>query len=465
VQLICGDALTELKKMEDESINCFITSPPYWALRDYGEDTKTIFDGDKNCEHEWETEVTKRPNASGGNTDWTKEKLAIKGVENYSEFVDYNKRETRSDFCSKCGAWQGQLGLEPTFDLYIQHLCNIFDEIKRVLKKEGTCWINIGDTYGGSGNSSWGTPIEIRGKQFRKCLNIDQEYLAPPRKNTLAKSLTLIPFRFAIEMINRGWILRNVIIWHKPNCMPASVKDRFTVDFDYFFFFVRSKKYYFEQQFEELKETSKERYRRSFENSYTPGYAYPREVREKPQGWANNSEYRFPDNRNKRCVWTIPIQPFPEAHFAVYPEKLVEIPIRSGCPRFICEKCGKARERLYEREKIIRDEPYDGSKSKNMDKNFSSRRMSMMVKKGREMGLPHDDPIPQLIDKGYNDCGCGAEFIPGIVLDPFMGSGTTGVVAKKLGRDFIGIDLKEEYVEMARRRIEDTYFQDKIWEF
>lgn len=150
---------------------------------------------------------------------------------------------------------EGQLGLEPTFTLYLQHLLTIFKEVKRVLKKTGTCWVNIGDTYSGSGNGSWNAPIESRGKQYRKTCNIDQEYLAPPceDKTLPPKCLIGIPERFKIAMTDEeGWLARNTIVWHKPNCMPASVTDRFTVDFEYLYFFTKSPKYYFEQQFEPL---------------------------------------------------------------------------------------------------------------------------------------------------------------------------------------------------------------------
>ena len=297
-KIIQGEALEELKKLKSESIDCVMTSPPYWALRDYGV--------------------------------------------------------------------EGQLGLEPTFDQFINNLCNIFDEVQRVLKKSGTCWVNLGDTYnaGRSGGHAGG----LKG--------LDKPENSPNQsgvnvKELKAKSLVMIPFRFAIEMVNRGWILRNVIVWHKKNCMPSSVKDRFTVDFEYLFFFSKSKKYWFDRQFEPYKEGTEERYKYNFDKS--------------GRQWSDDKESLFneiggigelnPQGRNKRCVWTINPQPFPEAHFAVYPEKLCETPIKSGCPK------------------------------------------------------------------------------DGIVLDPFMGAGTTAVMAKKLGRDFLGIELNPEYIKIAEKRL------------
>jgi len=137
------DCREGLKQLDDKSIDCVVTSPPYWSLRDYGDKTCTIWDGKADCEHEWGEEITIK--MTGGTKS---DKVKIKGKDNFQIF------KNNSNFCTKCGAWIGQLGLEPTFDLYITHLCDIFDEMKRVLKKTGTLWVNIGDTYNGSGGSS-----------------------------------------------------------------------------------------------------------------------------------------------------------------------------------------------------------------------------------------------------------------------------------------------------------------------
>jgi site-specific DNA-methyltransferase (adenine-specific) len=282
-KLYCGTVLNVLKQLPDEYIDCVITSPPYWALRDYGV--------------------------------------------------------------------KGQLGLEPTFQEYIIKLCNIFDEVKRILKKTGTCWVNLGDTYGGighsdwSGNKSWNTQKLKTNKDFK----LDKKYPS--------KCLCQIPSRFSIEMCNRGWILRNKIIWEKSNCMPCGANDRFTVDYEPVFFFVKNKKYWFEQQYE-------------------------------PQilmgQYSINSVKYGKEGRNKRCIWKIPTQPFSDAHFATFPEKLVKTPLLAGCP----EK--------------------------------------------------------------------------GIVIDPFFGSGTVGLVAEKYNRQWIGIDLNKEYCEIAKDRIKAEVSQLKM---
>jgi len=357
-KVLKGDALTVLKTLPSESINCTVTSPPYWGLRDYG--TKPIiWDGNPDCKHEWITERTARPNSSGG--------LGHMQDGNKGSFTaDYYNRATYSNFCKKCGAWKGSLGLEPTFELYIKHLCDIFDETQRVLRKDGTLWVNLGDSYstvsGSMGKGKWEQP------KYKSC---DSQMPEKIKTELPSKSLTLIPFRFAIEMVNRGWILRNVIIWHKPNCMPSSAKDRFTVDFEYLFFFVKNKKYWFEQQFEPHT-TLDDLTRRT--NKY-----WSDDIADGGTGKQNKGrdrrEFYGQQGRNKRTVWTIPTKPYPEAHFAVYPAELIRTCIKAGCP------------------------------------------------------------------KG------------GVVLDPFAGSGTTLEEAIRQGKDYIGIELKDDYIDLIEKRL------------
>ena len=360
-QIIPGDTLEELKKFRDGTIDSVVTSPPYWALRDYSTEPQ-IFGGDPNCEHEWhEIDILRK--ATPGDKPGFNSKVAVHRTNKE------NRPGEPSDFCSKCGAWKGQLGLEPSFDLYLKHLCDIFDEVKRVLKNTGTCWVNLGDTYSGGGNTNdrfqkQGKSKSVGEYKFNRKLNPIQE-----------KCLCLIPFRFAIEMVNRGWILRNVIIWWKPNCMPSSIKDRFTVDFEYVFFFVKNKKYWFEKQYEPLQASSLLRAKyNSYSSKTDQGIHGGMNLKNQLKVFEKikNGELQ---GRNKRCVWRIPTRPFKGSHFAVFPETLVETPIKAGCPK------------------------------------------------------------------------------SGIVLDPFMGSGTTAVVAKRLGRNYVGIELNPKYIEMAEKRI------------
>ena len=337
-KIITGDCLEVMKDWPDGSVNCCISSPPYWALRDYGVD--------------------------------------------------------------------GQLGLEPTFEEYIDKLCTIYDEVKRVLRPDGTCWVNLGDTYAGSGRGGGGSFEKIC-QSFRRDRELipKSDYQVP---GISAKSLCLIPQRFAIEMVNRGWILRNTIIWHKPNPMPSSAKDRFTVDFEYVFFFVKNKKYWFEQQYEEYV-LPMNRWGGIYTDGNVEGSKYlkedidPAQLTQRPRSMRPNAL-----GRNKRTVWTIPTQPYPESHFATFPEKLVEPMIKAGCPEFVCKKCGKAREKVYDVNHPIERENIR-NKTPRADGGIS---MPEVPEKGWQV---------ERTEKGYTDCGCGEGFRPGIVCDPFCG--------------------------------------------
>ena len=374
-KIYLGNTLDVLKTFPDESINCCVTSPPYWALRDYGTDG-VIWDGDPECKHEWE-EIDVLRKATPGDKPSANSKVAIHRTNNE------NRPGKPTNFCNKCGAWKGQLGLEPDFNLYIKHLCDIFDEVKRVLRKDGTCWVNLGDTYGGNnsrgsngGRAGFGNEREGIFSRFE------------------SKNLCNIPARFSIEMQNRGWILRNKIIWYKPKCMPSSVTDRFTVDFEEIFFFVKNKKYWFEQQTEEMSEATIKRVfaNDNLEKRKDFGKVSQQAIsNEKAKEWNEKIRKEIenggnPKGRNKRTVWKISTTGYSGAHFAVFPEKLVETPIKAGCPK------------------------------------------------------------------------------DGIVLDPFMGSGTVALKALKENINFIGIEINPDYIDMAYNRIRPLLSQSKLFE-
>ena len=285
------------------------------------------------------------------------------------------------EICGKCGAKRvdRQLGLEPTFQEYINKLCDIFDEVKRVLKKEGTCWVNIGDTYSRGQRKKDGVNHSLT-----KNKEVHIEPKLNPDYRISDKCLIQIPSRFAIEMTNRGWILRNEIIWYKPNCMPSSADDRFTVDFEKIFFFVKNKKYYFEQQTEPMAEVSINRAKKFIENNeqYNPEIHKTDKNNKAQSSMDVLSRYAIMDmskGRNKRTVWKIPPKGYKDAHFAIFPKELVVTPIKAGCP-------------------------------------------------------------PK-----------------GIVLDIFMGSGTTAEVARYLSRIYVGIELNPEYIKLCNKRLkQDT---------
>ena len=444
-----GNALDVLKTWPDESISCVMTSPPYWGLRDYGEDTSVIWGGDSQCEHEWGNKIEPRGSKSG--------KPGPNATVGARFAEDEVRRGEGSNFCLKCGAWKGQLGLEPDFNDYIRHLCDIFDEIKRVLRKDGTCWVNLGDTYGTHCSGGKEHP-----HNFQDASTAREQGIGTLKKpKGIEKSLCLVPFRFAIEMVNRGWILRNTLVWHKPNCLPSSVKDRFTVDFEYLFFFTKNKKYWFETQYEPLQEITIKDKRVGCDVSR-------RGIKDYPNGIQNPSDVRArifnnlnPLGRNKRTVWSICPQPFPDAHFAVFPEELCETPIKAGCPEFICKKCGTPREKIYERQAStmnIRVRDVKEGRIKFEDRKASDDEVE---------NYGEETPQGEVKFKGYTDCGCDHSdgWDSGIVLDPFIGSGTVGLVALKQNKKFVGIELKPAYIEMAMKRLKPWLEQTRLSEF
>ena len=364
-----GDALSVLRDMPDNIADCVITSPPYWGLRDYGTPPQ-IWDGHPNCNHDWGDKQLHPSRGNRGEGVDPKHKSA--GIKQPT-IVD-------SQFCLRCGAWRGSLGLESTFELYVKHLCNIFDEIKRVLKEEGTLWVNLGDTYSGSHQGYGKNTLTRLSEKKNENLGSVDSYLQkynhtidrppPSAKTSLPdKCLCMIPARVAIEMSNRGWILRNDIIWHKPSCMPQSVCDRFTVDYEHVFLFAKNRHYHFKQQFEPFKESSLSRAKYgSYSKKTDMGIHGGMTLKTQLEVFRKIDTGELP-GRNKRCVWTIASQSFKGKHFAVFPENLIKPMIGAGCPD------------------------------------------------------------------------------SGIVLDPFTGSGTAGLVAKKLGRRFIGIELSEKYID------------------
>lgn len=431
--IIQGHALEELKKMEAESVNCIITSPPYWSLRKY-DIPDVIFDGVEGCEHEWGKDLP--PKIIRG---------SLTNKENMKEVFIHSIEDAHlktGNFCQLCGAWRGQLGLEPTLDLYLKHLLEIMDECKGVLRDDGTMWVNIGDFYG-SGTGAGG---KLLGRDKR---DENKVWGNQPIKG-FEKSLCLIPYRFAIAMIDRGWICRNVIIWHKPNCMPSSAKDRFTVDFEPIYFFVKSRKYWFEQQYEISVDPENYSGRRPWNAPTIAKFDLKNcQVAGKIKNGKLNDVGRTYPNRNKRCVWTIPTQPYPESHFATFPEDLVEPMIRAGCPKDICVKCDKPKIIIH----------------KNIGGSFNYR-VRDAKKKGSQ--CPQFKATEEEIEKYYSNepnhhihpivdikeisCGCNAGWKSGVVLDPFCGSGTVIKVAEKLQRTGIGVDLGYQELSEKRRK-------------
>jgi len=368
-KIIHGDCLSVLKTLPDESINMCMTSPPYYLCRNYGNENIIIWGGDMDCKHKFNIKERYIHRGSANNT--VHGAIKAGGLE-----VDW---KTKDGFCLKCGALKCQLGLEPEVDIFIKHLCDIFYEVKRVLRKDGTCFVVISDTYSGNmGKRNGWTDNKLgftkKGAIDRGvCLtkkNVNINYSIP------SKSLMLIPFRFALEMQKREFLIRNVIIWKKPSCMPSSAKDKFTCDFEYVFFFTKNKKYFFNQIKEPSKYKDRDKRRKYGYNGKKIEDGFRNEI---PKRSAEDfAKHNCPELRNKRCVWEVnPKGTRKESikdHFAIFPEKLIEDMILAGCPE------------------------------------------------------------------------------GGLVLDPFSGSGTTGIVAKRQKKNFLLIELNKSYCEIAQRR-------------
>jgi site-specific DNA-methyltransferase (adenine-specific) len=224
-----------------------------------------------------------------------------------------------------------QIGLEQTYQEYLENLVNIFQQLQPKIKETGAAWINLGDTYStisGNMRAEFSVKSEHKNAAANKVMNIKQ-----PKTKLKSKSLIGIPDRFKIMMIDAGWICRNDIIWHKPNAMPSSANDRFTVDYERFFFFTKNTKYYFKQQFEPYTNKEEVEYRKllragkdyNLKEPYKKNSPYTKIPKEGAE------TYKL-KGKNKRTVWTINTKPNPLAHFASYPEELISTPIKACCP-------------------------------------------------------------------------------------------------------------------------------------
>ena len=366
-----------LQQMPDEFVDCIITSPPYWGLRDYGV--------------------------------------------------------------------RGQIGLEPTLEEYLEKMLAVTAELKRVLKPMGVMFWNHGDSYGGS-NRGANDYRERNGLEMRPRTHYTRQKPCKDEK-ILPKCMAMQNYRLVLRMIDeQGWILRNIIIWHKPNHMPSSVRDRFTNAYEPVFMLVKSKEYWFDLDAVRLPHKWGEWYERPGGTKYT---YHPLDGHKLSLG----ERVGHPSGKNPGDVWQIPTQPFPEAHFATFPERLVEPMVKAGCPQWICKKCGKVRERIIEKKLVVHREFNDKGKAYQ---NVVSGSKEMPAIPRARTGLEGHNEYYTI---GWTDCGCNAGWRPGIVLDPFIGSGTVAKVATRLRRQWIGIELNPEYVEMAYRRLKGTQLE------
>jgi site-specific DNA-methyltransferase (adenine-specific) len=310
--VLAGDAQTRLAGLPSASVDCVVTSPPYFQLRDYG--------GEPH-----------------------------------------------------------QLGLEPTVEEYVMGLRAVCREIAHVLKPAGSLWLNLRDVYSRSGTSG------IR-----------------------PKSLLLGPERLLLALAEDGWLVRNRLVWWKRNSMPESIRDRLSMTHEDVFLLTRGRDYFFDLDAIRVPHTSRARRGPGKPNADSPYAKGHRGI------LLMQAEGRVghPNGKNPGSVWHYPTSSFRGAHFATFPEALIERPILATCPERLCGDCGQPWAAGYERQgETIRRTSYRAS------------------------------------------CRCGAPCVPGVVLDPFLGSGTVGVVAQRLRRDWLGIELSRTYRQLARQRL------------
>lgn len=433
VRLINASARS-MPMIADESVQCVVTSPPYWGLRKYAGEQDEEWGGDPGHAHEWGVARTKTVSVSD-----------IRDAVHKSErdkMMDGVAASTGT--CCPCGAWYGALGLEPTPEQYVTHIVEVFREVRRVLRPDGTLWLNIGDSFAAQGVSrEYGSSDGATGRGD----GVGGTRSAPA--GLPAKNLIGIPWRVAFALQADGWILRSDIIWAKPNPMPESVTDRPTKSHEYLFLFAKQARYYYDA--DAIAE-------RAIYAGTTVKASNPATAKNGAKGTYGATAIGFTqhdtavgDTRNARDVWTIQTQPYPGAHFATFPEALVEPCILAGSSPQACSVCGAPWQREMEKgEPELRawsaagagqyDDSLGGMRRTSLDAGSTLKHIVPRTTTGWKPTCRHDD--------GSGIC---------TVLDPFNGSGTTGRVAVRHGRRYIGVDISSEYLtEQAMQRIDNV---------
>jgi DNA modification methylase len=502
IRFLHGDCRDVLKTLPDGSVHTVVTSPPYYGLRDYG--TGRWSGGDAGCNHVVGEIRTGLGLAKLG------ERYAGGGHK-----ASEPKPMTAKGECPKCGAVRvdSQIGLEATPDAYIAELVAVFREVWRVLRDDGTFWLNIGDSYNAyNGNRGASKSLSASINDAIPILPKGAGLTEPTLKN---KDILMIPARLAIALQADGWYLRSDIIWNKPNPMPESCTDRPTSSHEHIFLLAKSGDTTFwthrdkpgtrnrpEPDYRWVSRLGDEAERSTPPDHWpAPGakrdwsrinlwkahdYFWdaeavreacesgPSDIRKmteslpriggkhktlddllsKASAATNIGRKRSvgdPSGRNLRNVWTIATAPYRESHFATFPPSLVERCVKAGTSeKGCCPSCGAPWVRVTERI----DQGYDGSR-------YGERAVAASggAKTGgtcmSTLGSSNGKLTGKTATIGWHPtCDCpSVDPVPCTVLDPFSGSGTTALVADRLGRDAIGIDLSDAYGDMAKDRL------------
>lgn len=321
-----------------------------------------------------------------------------------------------------------QIGLEKTPEEYVAKMVEVFREVKRVLRDDGTVWCNLGDCFASAGYKE--------GNGCSNALDPEPSRARVPPQGLKPKDMVGIPWRVAFALQEDGWYLRSDIIWSKPNPMPESVTDRPTKSHEYIFLLTKKARYYYDA--DAVREAHKEPERSGTpENMWSPSVSNDEKM---INGGFGRGKYTHriynPAGRNRRTVWEIATQPFPEAHFATFPEALVEPCIKAGTSeRGCCSECGAPWVRVVEKGETLNRTSENGQGNGQLNKS----------------GRFGDS---QIIQKGWQPaCSCDADTVPCTVLDPFGGSGTVAKVARDLKRDAILIEINPDYIKIANERL------------
>lgn len=441
--VLVGDCRDVLPTLEAGSVHCVVTSPPYWSLRDYG--IAAWEGGSETCDHV----------AGRARNDTTPEALTRRaaayrtGTGAGSQVDDIQYRDT----CGKCGARRidKQLGLEAQLDClgaftgnpcgacWICHMVEVMRGVWRVLRDDGTCWVNVGSSYACSPNGRSAAATKALGRD-------DRTFRDKPRVSygvgIKPKDDTLQPARLALALQADGWYVRSQIIWHKPAPMPESVRDRPTSAHETVWLLSKRERYYYDADAVREGQTGNAHSRGNGLHPKTAGE--DTNIRAK-RSWEESTLQVNIGGRNLRNVWTLSPEPFPDAHFATYPTSLVRPCILAGTSAVgCCPVCGAGWRRVVERT----DTPDVSAKGSRFDEGKTGTNGNGRVQPGERYVKQATGWQP--------GCDCPhtqEDCVPATVLDPFAGSGTTGLVAAQYGRSFIGVELSEAYAQMARQRI------------